>query len=322
MSALPKLWYVQTDFGTLLGPMPEDALIEMARTGALLGRDQVREGSDGTWNSASDLPGLFEEADLSSFDPPVVMPEIRSLRPVMTTTESTVEEMDDLDFDTDVRVIAPPKAPEPPPVVEQTEVAGVSVAPQTMITAEPELKLATDPVLSSPPARSLELESTVNTAPTWTAPVSAAPIQRRPAILAASHPISNRWRQRWLAVSVATAAVALMLLVTWWLWPRQRFDLYSDYVAIHKEWQQRREKTQDQAGWREFVVRAKAQLNESVPELEQTAIPGQRDKSLLLYVGRDLQEILDQPHGFESPHQERLDYFVEQLRELYAPPAD
>ena len=319
MSASPKLWYVQTDFGALLGPMPEDALFEMARTGALLGRDQVREGDEGTWNSASDWPGLFAEADLSSFDPPVVMQEIRSLRPTTTAAETAVEETDDLDFETDVRVIAPPKISEPPLVVDKIEVADVSIATQPMITAEPELKPATAPAPSSPPAISHEPESTTDTAPTWNAPSPAAPLQRRPAALLAFLPSRSRGKQRWLVVSMAAATVSLMMLATWWLWPRQRFDLYTDYVAIHKEWQQRREKTQDQAGWDEFVTRAKAQLNESLPDLEQTAIPGQRDKSLLLYVGRDLQEILNQPRGVESSHQERLDYFVEQLQELYAP---
>ena len=62
MSSSPNQWYVQTDFGALLGPMPADALSELARTGALLHRDQVREGSDGVWQLASDLPGLFDEA--------------------------------------------------------------------------------------------------------------------------------------------------------------------------------------------------------------------------------------------------------------------
>ena len=317
MSASPKLWYVQTDFGTLLGPMPDDALFEMARTGALLGRDRVREGSDGTWNSASDLPGLFAEADLSSFDPPEVMPEPRAPRPALRATETAIDESDELDFETDVRVIAPPNSPEPPLVVQKIEVADVSIATQPMVTVEPELKPATDPVPSSPPAISHEPESTTDTAPTWKAPPPAAPIQRRLVAPPAFPPSPRRRKQRWIALTIAATTVSLMMLAAWWLWPRQRFDLYTNYVAIHKEWRQCREKTQDQAAWDEFVTRAKAQLNESIPELEQTAIPGQRDKSLLLYVGRDLQEILNQPHGFESPHQERLDYFVEQLHELY-----
>lgn len=61
MSSSVNHWFVQTDFGALLGPMPRDALAEMARTGALLVRDQVREGTDGKWRLASEVPGLFDE---------------------------------------------------------------------------------------------------------------------------------------------------------------------------------------------------------------------------------------------------------------------
>lgn len=61
MASSPHHWFVQTDFGALLGPMPDDALAEMARTGALLDRDRVREGSDGEWRLASEVPGLFDE---------------------------------------------------------------------------------------------------------------------------------------------------------------------------------------------------------------------------------------------------------------------
>ena len=61
MTSSPHHWFVQTDFGALLGPMPRDALAEMARTGALLVRDQVREGTNGEWRLASDVPGLFDE---------------------------------------------------------------------------------------------------------------------------------------------------------------------------------------------------------------------------------------------------------------------
>ena len=51
MSSSPNQWYVQTDFG------------------ALLRRDQVREGPDGAWRMASDWPSLFEEAALKHHQP-------------------------------------------------------------------------------------------------------------------------------------------------------------------------------------------------------------------------------------------------------------
>lgn len=55
-----KSWIVQTGFGTRLGPMPDDALRELVRTGALVRTDQVYDVADGNWQSAGEIPGLFE----------------------------------------------------------------------------------------------------------------------------------------------------------------------------------------------------------------------------------------------------------------------
>lgn len=114
------------------------------------------------------------------------------------------------------------------------------------------------------------------------------------------------------------AAVALIVLMgAWWLWPRQSPDIYKNYVAIHQELQQRRDLSVDHATWTEFVSRAKTQLAETVPWLEEKAKPGDREKSLLLYAGRDLQELLELPRTSKSLHQKRLDAFFEQLQEIY-----
>ena len=115
-------------------------------------------------------------------------------------------------------------------------------------------------------------------------------------------------------------AVVLVLVTVWWVWPRQRLDIYTQYIAIYKELQQQqqqREGTQDQARWTEFVARTKKQLDETVPWLEERAKPGDREKSLLLYAGRDLQELIEQPRGSPGPHQKRLNAFFDQLKEMY-----
>lgn len=65
--ASAKTWFVQTGFGTVLGPMPEDVLQEMVRTGALVRSDQVREGTDGEWRPASETPGLFNAVSEPAF---------------------------------------------------------------------------------------------------------------------------------------------------------------------------------------------------------------------------------------------------------------
>ena len=64
-------WFVQMPIvGTILGPMPLDALTEMVRTGALLRHDLVRRNTSGDWRSASELPELSAEfsVPLPSFE--------------------------------------------------------------------------------------------------------------------------------------------------------------------------------------------------------------------------------------------------------------
>lgn len=116
----------------------------------------------------------------------------------------------------------------------------------------------------------------------------------------------------------ALAATVLIVLVgAWWFWPRQRPDIYKNYVAIYQELKQRRDIAEDHATWTEFVTRSRTQLAETVPWLEEKAKSGDREKSLLLYAGRDLQELLELPRTSKSPHQKRLDAFFEQLQAMY-----
>jgi len=123
-------------------------------------------------------------------------------------------------------------------------------------------------------------------------------------------------KKAWIKGAIATATI-LLIVTAWWFWPRQRTDIYANYISIYKELQQRRERTGDQADWAEFVKRAKTQLEETLPWLEDHARPGDREKSLLLYAGRDLQELIELPQGSDSPHQQRLSVFFEQLGEIY-----
>lgn len=64
-----KSWIVQTGFGTRLGPMPDDALRELVRTGALVRTDQVCECAAGEWQPAAEIPGLFESESSSHLSP-------------------------------------------------------------------------------------------------------------------------------------------------------------------------------------------------------------------------------------------------------------
>ena len=120
----------------------------------------------------------------------------------------------------------------------------------------------------------------------------------------------------WFTVAIA-AGLFFAFAIAWWLWPRQRPDLYANYVAIYKELQQRAADKQDQAGWSEFSARAKSQLDATIPWLEDHAKPGDREKFLLLYAGRDLQDLLKLPRDSSGAHQKRLATFFNQLQEIY-----
>lgn len=124
-------------------------------------------------------------------------------------------------------------------------------------------------------------------------------------------------KQTWLVRAIA-AAILIVLVGAWWHWPRQRPDIYKNYVAIYQELQQRRDIAEDQAAWTEFVMRAKTQFAETVPWLEEKSKPGDREKSLLLYAGRDLQELLELPRTSKSPHLKRLDVFSSSFRRCTA----
>ncbi len=318
MSASSNHWYVQTDFGTLLGPMPEDALFEMARTGALLGRDRVRKGSDGEWHPAESILGLFDASNAMtsnkkfSSTPPSTSTfadmfnarlDRRSSQP--TTLEASTPSKPDATADSaDVAVAEKVKIVEPFVEADASPLAAAVVSEVAQPT--PERPHPHDPVASAPVL-----------APASTVPQTSTP---RTILRMASMPrlqgVNPRRGRRWVKVS-AVIVLPLLLLAAWWLWPSQRRDLSTNYVAIFHEWEQRRENIQDKTGWSEFVGRSKAQLDQSIPWLEQNAVPGRLDLSLMLYVGRDLQEALNQPQSSKSAHQERLNYFVEQLQEKY-----
>lgn len=343
MSSSPSHWFVQTDFGATLGPMPPDALSEMARTGALLVRDRVREGTDGEWRPASEVPGLFDDQTpalglMTSTLEDLFAPENatvhesfnprHSRRPAPPKTETPAKPVrsHNLDFETDAPLIAPSKAAEPPPIkevrkpepevplhvtLEATEpVPTITPLSEPNRSAEP---VTTEPVRAIEPVASPEPEPVMPTPASWQArPVPAARWQ--PPKSKSSFSL-GRSLPSWQVF--ATVAVVVVMLSAWWLWPRQRPDIYKSYTTIYQELLQRRETSENYSEWTEFVAKAKVQLDETLPWLEAHSKPGDREKSLLLYVGRDLRDLLELPRTTRNPHQRRLDAFLDQLKELY-----
>lgn len=355
MTSSPHHWFVQTDFGALLGPMPNDALAEMARTGALIARDRVREGTDGEWRPASEVPGLFDEQTpslglLSSTLEDLFAPESPATRESAASRNANrrslakpeeapaVPESLELEFEIDAPLIAPLTVTEPPPVTRELEfeVDVPLIAPSPAVASSPMAE--SFPVQASLPSptpktatQSKSEHADVLISPVEPPnirepePIHSAPSGWQPRVSPSSRwqPTAGRsrgkWRldkQTWL-VGAITAAVLIVLVGAWWFWPRQRPDIYKNYVAIYQELQQRRDIAEDHATWTEFVTRAKTQLATTVPWLEENSKPGDREKSLLLYAGRDLQELLELPRTSKSPHQKRLDAFFEQLQEMY-----
>lgn len=355
-------WYVQTDFGALLGPMPDDALAEMARTGALLVRDRVRKGPDGEWCPASEVPGLFEEQTpslglLSSTLEDLFAPQAPSprefatskrappLRPAPNETASASAEtnelaietdapliiplvvtpatlaVNELGFEVDVPLLAPTEASSQSPAIrtpsllEKAPVPKAAPSQPPAQSAEPASEHIEELDFGSESTNRHESEEVLPSPPGWRPSASAVtgwkPTIRRSAL-------RFRIDKQTGVLGAIVAAVLLLLVTAWSLWPSQRRDLYESYSAIYKELQQRREVNQDFAGWTEFVARATAQLDESLPWLEGRSVPGDQEKSLLFYAGRDLREFVNLPHTARNPHQQRLDVFFEQLQELYA----
>ncbi len=309
MPSFPHHWFVQTDFGAVLGPMPVDALAEMARTGALLVRDQVREGTGGVWRRASEVPGLFDEQT------PSLGLRFSTLEDLFVPETSAPHESA-ASRNVDRRSLA--KLEETPLASEsqarEFEIDIPLIAPPPTIPTRLESELVNDLVPPAEPPNIRELQ-----------PILPAPLGWQARVAPASRwkPAATRSLRSWqfdkpAALKGAIAVVVLVVLVgAWWFWPRQRPDIYKNYVAIYQELQQRRDLAKDHATWTEFVTRAKTQLAATVPWLEENAKPGDREKSLLLYAGRDLQELLELPRTSKSPQQTRLNAFFEQLHEFY-----
>jgi hypothetical protein len=157
--AVEKSWYVRTGFGAMLGPMPDDALRELAQTGALVPSDEVRDGATGEWFTAAEIPHLFTSHQLA---PSVA----QSLHLIATTLERATTEREPLAeraadepqnaFDPPLTPIEPREIEEQPPesaTGDETEVLqeDPEAGSRRRASFEPESD-ATDPLsFPSPP---------------------------------------------------------------------------------------------------------------------------------------------------------------------------
>jgi hypothetical protein len=411
MSTSSNQWYVEMSMGITLGPMPFDAVAELAETSAIMRDDRVREGSSKQWKSAQEVPGLFGDGgslgsdsgvvSLSDFEVTETSPEAviqASAKPkeaaaapetadgivrlgefeVLLGESKVTAETADEPASALLRAATSLESAEPAAVplkkaavplkkaavplkkverVSKKESGRRDVAesdsnlgspdagiPQLDIPAETpqRVSLASAPSPRTVDSRDrslvateletveadsrearplLDLTALVNEgvedgmAPTSQSATTTPP-PLKPTIQPWRPPV-KRNRQLVVRSCLALAAVVAVWLLFSLLKPDMEVATYDQYAAIYLEYRSLAE-SPGSGSWSEFATRAKTELDETLPDLEASAVPGERSKSLLLYAGRDLRTALDLTPGVTYPHAERLAGFFQQLNELHA----
>lgn len=379
-----KSWFVKTGFGASLGPMPDDALHELVRTGALVRTDQVRERTEGDWRTAAEIPGLFESeasqpavaVDVPTVacelaEPVVLMPDLKPIAarlivpepPVVSSRQESSPSCASVNSAT-IPITDETTAPSgsEQPAEGSRPDTNFTIAPHddstVATTAPPEDELITAWKLERSRSReelamvslasemvqskaeedlAPELPAELATSPTFPTAVSTAQrssLQRlafldqitgleegpRPPV-ESTRQKWDRWRRSLPSWPIVTALVVVML-VTWWLWPRSQRGTYDRYVALWSEWKTRRADVKDKEGWERFLSRAEAELDNIVLGLEKNTRPMDQEKLLMLFIGRDcLRKMLRRPKQIGSPQEKQLESLLAQARELYEPSA-
>jgi hypothetical protein len=125
-------------------------------------------------------------------------------------------------------------------------------------------------------------------------------------------------RRKAIFAVIGAIAFGLFELLAPSLLPSDEPFIYESLSLIHGEILAFDSGELDPSEWAEFTQWAGEELELNRPWLEENAVSGERGRSLLLYVSRDLEEMLQTPPGSERPHQQRVEGFFEQLEELYA----
>ncbi len=312
-------WYVQTVFGAVLGPMPDDTLAEMARTAALLPEDLVRQGADGEWHPASSVPDLFDESS-SVAGSMVGLASTDSVEPGNSTEPLGERPQPTVDL------IASWKA-ERRHTLEQlglSSLANESVTDNVASSEGSHESLPDHFVFESPNFESHKAES-VATAP----PKSPSPSIKRPSLLSQIAPRLqkpetfpqkwDRWKRSLPSWPIGIAGVVVLAMI-WWYWPRSTRGIYDRYVEIWKELETRRVDFKDKEGWEEFLERSNAELNETVSWLETQTSSRDQEKQLLLWTGRDcLKPMLKRPRVVNSAAEKQLQQHLKLLGDFYSP---
>ena len=227
---------------------------------------------------------------------------------------SKLEIPDDVIPQLDIPAPAPLNVPSPEPVPSRT----LDVPESSSISTEPETAEA-DAELDLAALVSAGVEDGAPPAPqiSTAAPPQLKPTNQLKPPIQPWRPPTDRVKQLAIPGCLAFAAVIGVWSLLSLLTPDMEVATYDQYASIYQEYQTFAE-LPDSGNWSQFATRAKAELDETLPDLEAVAVPGERGKSLLLYAGRDLRTALELTPGAENSHAERLAGFFKQLNELHA----
>ena len=130
----------------------------------------------------------------------------------------------------------------------------------------------------------------------------------------------DRW-MRSLPNAKAVCVFLLLLTVAWWFWPPSHRNIIGIYRTIYDELQTRREAPEDKTGMEDFVQRARVQLEEVIPWLEQRAASKNTDLQWLLQMGRDgLRPMLKNPRVRDSKPEVNFKKLLTEWERTHNPP--
>ncbi|MCX7420042.1 MAG: DUF4339 domain-containing protein [Planctomycetia bacterium] len=353
--SLPNSWFVQTGFGTILGPMPTDALSEMIRTGALIASDLVRTETSPEWEPATNVPGLF--SDLPSPSSGLSKTEIEAATELSHATRSEqhssvpiipISQRPSVPTETVAYAFDQPAAPPPPQAVDLVAQwkAERQQRPKRRVEhhddqslaeqierdiSDTELEPIPDIFADEEPEQVKALATAPSDLGTATGAASQGPRQtiKFPSLLSQIAPdlpalpteTFARKRDRWmrsLPSKPIMATVIVLVLSAWWFWPRSQRPVYHRLVAIWTELQAHRSRPLDKSGMTAFVARAQSELDAIVPKLSKQAKSNSREATLLLRASRDcLQPMLKRPRERDAAREKQLDSHLQELAVSY-----
>lgn len=283
-----QLWYVQTTFGTVLGPLSDETLNEMVRSGDLVSNDLVRQSENDEWTLAAELPGLMNAGQV--------------------VTKRKTETFAVANRETPPEQIAP--------AVNPVVIANEPVADEchTLPTAQTDSSLQTIPEQPSP----------IST----TAPDSHKPIVPQPPKVALPHARRTphvtdiiqdklKWAKQRMSGKMWLVAASL-IVIAWWSWPRTNQNICNQLLAIKTGLIEHRGDPDKKNDLESFASQALAELNAQIPSLESKARWGNREANYLLLASRDcLKPMLENASRPQEDLETKLDDYLWALRSYY-----